>query len=130
MTLNNGNGTYNPRPENYPGWNPEEIAMARLAAIAKEIAVVERKAAPLDGHDEDPIAQALEQYAQIQDNGCAPEQAQVETILMFYFDAAGRAIAQQMGGDYDAQPDRFVALALLEYLNTRMTAAVPPPPGS
>lgn len=112
-----------PDRERYPGFRGEEIAAARLAAQAAALAAQERDAEPLQPEqaNPDPLAAALEDYSRIRENGCPPEYAQVELILYSYFDTAGQVLAQQMGGDYACQPHRYIALAMMEYLNSRMT---------
>lgn len=110
-----------PEPDAYPGFTAPEVAAARLAVVAAELACAEREADPVADCTANPVAEALSCYAALRENGCTPEQAQVEAILFGYFDTAGKVIARQMGGDYSEHTDRFVALAMMEYLNTRMT---------
>ena len=119
-----------PPPERYPGFRAEEIAAATLAARAAALAAQERNAALPEPEDPslDPLAAVLENYSRIQENGCPPEQAQIELILFSYFDTAGKILAREMGGDYDRQPNRYVALAMMEYLNTRMSPENEPLP--
>ena len=121
--MTSSNNFPNPHPERYPGFRAEEIAAAVLAARAAALAAQERNL-PLPAPEDpalDPLAAALENYSQFLENGLSPEQAQVELILYSYFDTAGQLLAREMGGDYAKQPNRFVALAMLEYLNTRMS---------
>ena len=106
-------------PDAYPGFTAPEMAAARLA-VAAELACAEREAGPVADCTANPVAEALSCYAALLENGCTPEQAQVEAILFGYFDTAGKVIVRQMGGDYSDYPDRFVALAMMEYLNSRM----------
>ena len=117
-----------PEPDAYPGFTAREVAAARLAVAAAKLAAAAVKLAlyehgleTMSNAPAAPIAKVLSYYATLLENGCTPEQAQVEVILYSYFDADGKAIAHQMGGDFSDHPDRFVALALMEFLNTRMT---------
>lgn len=113
-----------PTPEtpDYPGFSPEAQAAANLAAAAVKLALYEHGLEALANAPADPIAQALSYYALLTEEGWSPEEAAVQLILFQYFDAAGKAIAQEMGADFDEHVSRFVTVALMEYLESRMKA--------
>ena len=104
----------------YPGFQESEVAAARLAAAAAELAHVERDWEPLGPPPPETLQSLLSLTAELIEKGHPPEHAQVEMILFNYFDAAGRIIAAEMNVDFDQQQTRCIALAVAEYLETRL----------
>lgn len=111
----------------YPGFQESEVAAAQLAAAAAELAHVERDWEPLGPPSPQTLQALLSITAELIEKGHPPEHAQVEMILFNYFEAAGRIIAAEMNVDFDQQQHRCIALAVAEYLETRMKAEDPDP---
>ena len=120
----NGNPQEDPQPD-YPGFTPEEVAAAALAAAARDLAYDEREMPRPETPEFDPIRYALSKYLILKEHGYAGPEALVEVIMMSYFDAAGQAIAMEMGAEYAERVDSFVHLAWLDYIKSRIIPAEP-----
>ena len=109
-----------PPAADYPGFDEAEVAAARLAAAARALAYFERELPVPEQKNPDPVSKALSYYLTLREHGYDQPDAQVEVILMSYFDAAGRAIADEMAGNFEENVSRFVSLAMMEYIGSRM----------
>ena len=114
-----------PSPE-YPGFRNSEVAAAALAAYAADLAHVERDWETLGPPQPATLQALLSITAELMEKGHPPEHAQVEVILFSYFDAVGRIIAAELNIDFDQHQQRCIALAVAEYLETRMKPAEDP----
>lgn len=108
-----------PEPQSYPGYTEPEIAAAKLAVIAADLACQERGIVPMAECDVDPTAAALSCIATAMEQGWSPEQARVEVILLNFLSALGEALAREMNATFSGQEKRFITMSLLEWLNER-----------